>query len=142
MKRFPAILIFLILLLLPAIASAQLYRCDTPKGPLYQNQACEDSAQQRELVEDRVSTIPRGAHGRSQPRPKTRQAPRTAASVGGITRLDSPDGEHPACKDLRVQIRRIDAAARQRSTQRLTDQRRAARTRMYDLDCPNFPSGR
>jgi hypothetical protein len=48
---------------------------------------------------------------------------------------DAAEIDPVACANLRTRLKYIDARARLRSTQSLTDRRRAVKTRLYQLGC-------
>jgi hypothetical protein len=48
---------------------------------------------------------------------------------------EAAEADPEACAELRARLKYIDARARQRSTQSLTDQRRAVKERLYQLRC-------
>jgi len=48
---------------------------------------------------------------------------------------EAAEADPVACAELRARLKYIDARARHRSTQSLTDQRRAVKARLYKLRC-------
>lgn len=128
---------FLLALLFAATspALAQVYRCDTPQGTAYQPTPCADPAQQRTL-KDNLSVI----QGGSYPSSEVLQVEQGQSLQ--LLRGNAVAPSEPArCNHLRRRIGEIDRQARVRSTQRLTDERRAARKQFYELRCQNFPPG-
>lgn len=117
----------------PGTADAQVYRCDGPSGTSYQSRPCADASQQRR-IENRLSVIEAGPMP-SNPR-SARPPAGSGSSVVPIERVEEREATH--CEGLRRQLRSIDAAARQRSTERLKERRRSVRARMYDARCSEF----
>jgi len=48
---------------------------------------------------------------------------------------EAAEADPVACAELRARLKYIDARARLRSTQSLTDRRRAVKKRLYELGC-------
>ena len=114
----------------PASTGA-VHKCRVGDRLVYQDEACAGNAAEP-LDGGTLSVV-------DAPRILTIPPNRMAAGHGArVTVLANPDArpaEPAACPQLRGQVRQIDAAARQRSTQALTEQRRHARDRMYALGC-------
>ncbi|MCV2216870.1 hypothetical protein [Thauera sp. Sel9] len=58
-----------------------------------------------------------------------------ASTAAYAQSIGSSKPEHPSCESLRKRVEKIDAQARQKSTQKLTDQRREVTARMSELKC-------
>lgn len=122
-------LTFALLLLTAWPAHAQVFRCDTASGTVYQSHPCPQSAQQREL-QDRLTVVPASPIQRTTPRSGSTSQNRSAAVVEVQT------AEEPKqCPRLRKRIESIDRQARQRSTERLAEERRKVRAQIHELKC-------
>lgn len=115
--------------IVPVVANAQVFRCEIEGRTVYQPEACPQGVDGR-VVEDRISVV-ESRPGR--PAPQYSQQRATQVRAPSVTQ-----GEHARCPELRAQIRRIDAQARQRSTQALTDRRRNAVRDLESLRCSRF----
>lgn len=120
----------------PACALAQVYRCDTPSGTVYQSRPCAIAAQQRE-IQDRLTVIP--SNGSRAPQPSAPSASRSERTTRiEATQDKSAQRQATECSRLRDRIAHIDIRARQRSTAALTAERRKLRDRQYELECSTF----
>lgn len=120
-----------VLLLASSFANAQVFRCDTPTGTVYQSHPCAHASQQREL-QDRLTVVP--------PSPRT-VAPTIGNPQRGRTAVVSTtqkQAEPKKCPSLRARLESIDRQARQRSTERLTAERRKVRAQLHELKCSLF----
>lgn len=112
-----------------------LYRCNINGRTVYQDQPCQND-QQTAITGGTISVVPRypveaakrAIQAIERPLPKRQVAQAEPENI-------EPKGEHSECAYLRARVREIDARARQRSTQALTDARRHARDRMSSLKC-------
>lgn len=118
-----------ILLLAASSAHAQVFRCDTASGTVYQSHPCAQAAQQREL-EDRLTVVPASPIQPPTSKPGSTSHSRSAA-VGKVQKPEEPK----QCPRLRNRIESIDRQARQRSTERLAEERRKVRVQMHELKC-------
>jgi hypothetical protein len=107
-----------------------LYRCIVAGRTIYQDQPCQDG--QQATVAGTMSVVPR------YPVQQAQRALNPEPSGPSVAMVGSSANEHPNCDKLRARIRQIDAQARQRSTQRLTDDRRRTRERMSELKCSSM----
>lgn len=107
---------------------AQVYKCESGGRIVYQAQACADPEQARTL-QDRMTVV--------DPHPPVvvQRKARTGSAQPTSTAIIGTHDEHRSCVTLRNRIRKIDATARQRSTQQLSDRRRAAVQEMAALGC-------
>lgn len=120
----------------PACAFAQVYRCYTPSGTVYQARPCAVATQQKE-IQDRLTVIPsNGSKARQQSTPRTSRTERTSRIE--TTADKSAQRQAAECSRLRNRIAQIDIRARQRSTASLTAERRKLRDRQYELKCSTF----
>lgn len=120
----------------PACAFAQVYRCDTPSGTVYQARPCAEATQQRE-IQDRLTVIPsNGSKARPPSTPSTSRSERTTRIEAAEDK--SAQRQAAECSRLRNRIAQIDIRARQRSTASLTAERRKLRNRQYELKCSTF----
>lgn len=118
-----------VLLLVSLHANAQVYRCDTAGGTIYQSHPCAHASQQREM-QDRVTVVP------SSPKPRTVAPPSNPGSGRtGLVGNSQKAAEPKQCPGLRARLDRIDSRARQRSTESLTAERRKVRAQLRDLNC-------
>jgi hypothetical protein len=107
-----------------------LYRCIVAGRNTYQDHPCQDG--QQATVTGKMSVVPR------YPVQQAKRALSPEPSGPRVAMIGSSTNEHPNCAQLRTRIRQIDAQARQRSTQHLTDERRRARDRMSELKCSSM----
>lgn len=122
-------LTFALLFLAASSAHAQVFRCDTASGTVYQSHPCLHAAQQREL-QDRLTVVPASPIQRTTPRSSNTSQSRSAVVV------ESQKAEEPKqCPRLRNRIESIDRQARQRSTERLAEERRKVRVQIHELKC-------
>ncbi|WP_157659151.1 hypothetical protein [Thauera butanivorans] len=110
-----------------------LYRCIVAGRTIYQDQPCQDG--QQTTLSGTMSVVPRYPVQQAQ---RALNALNPEPSSPRVAMVGSSANEHPNCKELRKRIRQIDAQARQRSTQRLTDDRRRTRERMSELKCSSM----
>ena len=93
---------------------------------------CEDGLQA--TVQGTLSVVPRHPVQQAQRAAPAHPEP-SGPRVAMVGSSASEQIEHPNCAQLRTRIQQIDAQARQRSTQRLTDERRRMRERISELEC-------
>lgn len=105
-----------------------VYRCASNGRVTYQDTPCT-SGRQETISGGSVSVVPR------HPTEILRRAPSDGGGSVAMVRRDEPPGEPSECAALRKRIKDIDAQARQRSTERLTEARRWAGKRMSALKC-------
>lgn len=115
----------------PPVAAGGIHKCRVGGRIVYQDGTCPGEA--AEPFDGGTFSVVDASKGeavsRSQP------TGRQSAGVAVVGRPDARPTEPPQCRHLRMVVSQIDAAARRRSTQRLTDERRHARDRMYELGC-------
>jgi len=119
-------LTFVLLLLAASSANAEVFRCDTASGTVYQGYPCAAAAQQRELTE-RLTVVPASPILPSSSK-------RTDPPQGRSAVIGAPQ-EPKQCQRLRNRIASIDQQARQRSTERLAEERRKVWGQMHELKC-------
>lgn len=118
----------------PPLAAGGVHKCRVGGRIVYQDGACPGES--AEALDGGTLSVVDAT--------KARAAERSVSATGhGAGRAvpahrATSSGEPVECPQLRKRVRQIDAAARQRSTQWLTEQRREARDRMYALDCREF----
>lgn len=108
-----------------------LYKCVVAGQTSYQDQPCVEGEAME--VAGTMSVVPRYPVAEQQSVPAIRQ-PLRSHDVA-LPTAPRTSQEAPACARLRDRIRTIDAQARQRSTQSLTDERRDVGKRMSELRC-------
>lgn len=119
---------------IPAPNEQGLYRCTSNGRVTYQDRPCSNGSQDV-LKGGTVSIVPRQST-EVLARPTTESGGRVA-----MVSRDEPPAEHPACSSLRTQIKDIDRAARQRSTEWLTAERKRVGKRLSALGCSERESG-
>ncbi|MDX5409285.1 MAG: hypothetical protein LPJ94_03570 [Thauera sp.] len=115
---------------LPAVAQAEVYKCRIGERTVYQEAPCERPEQARPIAE-RMTVVEPYPYRLAPQKGTTTDKPKPATKA--TARSDA--GEHPSCQSLRDRIRKIDIAARHRSTPTLTEQRRKAKQRLSALRC-------
>lgn len=109
-----------------------LYKCVTAGRTIYQDCPCEEG--QQAVVGGTMSVVPRHPIP-----PRQQHAAAPAPSHQRAAKIEpQPPKEPPSCVWLRKRIRQIDAQARQKSTQSLTDERREVGNRMSELKCSHM----
>lgn len=108
-----------------------LYRCQGPKGVLYQAEPCPGGTTQAAVAGGTVSVVSPPPVPVTQYAPPTRQA--SPRSVGLIERTppDSTGNEYE-CEQLEKQIKRIDTEGRRGGTSWRMDQLREDRRKLKD----------
>lgn len=123
----------------PPAAANGVYRCEDSGGTRYQNQPCESGSRQKAIGAGTLSTV--------NPPPLRAPAPPRAAEpearggyVGMIAQAPrEEEGKEFLCRQHELDIKRIDAQARQGSSSEtqewLRERRRWHKDRMWDLRC-------
>lgn len=120
--------------ILPDPHDRGLYRCNGNGRVTYQDTPCANGSQEV-LQGGTVSVVPRQS---------TEVLARTPTASGGRVAMvsrDEPPAEHLECRRLRRQIREIDRAARQRSAEWLTAERKRVGKRLSALGCSEREQG-
>jgi hypothetical protein len=122
-------IILVICMATPAISSTEIYKCRVGERTVYQEAPCAVPGQSR-TVGGNVTVVQPFPHRTAPPSAISRtEHPQREVTAA------QPAGEHEACQPLRDSIRRIDTAARQRSTPRLAEQRREAKQKLSAYGC-------
>lgn len=103
----------------------RLYKCIIAGKTVYQDQPCTDGREEK--VAGSFSIVPEFTR---RPAPDAESVKTVAYQVA-----QQEAREHPSCAGLRKEVKNIDARARHRSTQYLTDERKRVLKRMSELGC-------
>lgn len=130
--RLAAVLVVLLAsLALPAQGEAEIYKCRVGERTIYQGQPCAQPTSQTPL--QGTLTVVEPFVRNSAPTDKA--PPAVERSRHGRPSPPASSAEQTECQTLRDRIRQIDAAARQKSTPRLAERRRAAKDKLWALGC-------